>query len=147
VAVAASLGLSTLSASACAVPRSCAGGIFTDTSRLGSVEPAAGPRVRRQRLAEIDAARVRASAERITLNLFPDVCAVARRERATDLGRGQVQWEGSVAGAAPGTATLVVDGAVMVGTVRLGRELYEIRYLGQGVHVISDVDASRFPRD
>ena len=106
-----------------------------------------GPTVRRQRRVEVDFARVGPSAERITLNLFPDVCVIAQRERMTDLGRGQVQWDGRVPGATPGTATLVIDGALMVGTVRLGREVYEIRYLGEGVHVVTDVDLSKFPRD
>ena len=87
------------------------------------------------------------SAERITLNLFPDVCVIAQRERTAEPGRGQLQWEGRVPGATPGTATLVVDGPVMVGTVRIGHEVYEIRYLGEGVHAVTDVDLSKFPRD
>ena len=58
-----------------------------------------------------------------------------------------MQWEGRVPGASPGTATLVIDGAVMVGTIRMGHEVYEIRYLGEGVHVVTDVDTSKFPRD
>ena len=61
------------------------------------------PAVRRQRRVEIDFARVwpagdgpsaARSAERFTLNLFSDVCVIARRERATELGGGAVQWEG-----------------------------------------------------
>ena len=148
--------MSVPSASACAAPRSCAGGIFTGTARPGSVDPGTRPPARRRLRVEIDFARVflpgdgpsaARSAERLTLNLFPDVCVIARRERATDLGRGTVQWEGRVQGASPGTATLVIDDAVMVGTIRIGREVYEIRYLGEGVHVVTDVDPSKFPRD
>ena len=141
------LGMTAFSASACATSRSCAEGVFTDTARSNSVDPPARPQVRRQRRVEVDFARVLPSAERITLNLFPDVCVIAQRERMTDLGRGQVQWDGRVPGATPGTATLVIDGALMVGTVRLGREVYEIRYLGEGVHMVTDVDLSKFPRD
>ena len=156
VAIVVDLGVSVLSASACAAPRSCAGGIFTDTARLGSVDPGTRPPARRRRRVEIDFGRVfppgdgpsaARSAERLTLNLFPDVCVIARRERATEPGRGTVQWEGRVPGASPGTATLVIDGAVMVGTVRMGQEVYEIRYLGEGVHVVTDVDPSKLPRD
>lgn len=147
MAIAANLGVSIVSASACAAPRSCAGGIFADASPPRSLEPAAGPQIRRQRRVEIDFARVGPSAERITLNLFPDVCVIAQRERTTELGRGQVQWEGRVPGAPPGTVTLVIDGAVMVGTIRIGAEAYEIRYLGDGAHVVTDVDSSKFPRD
>ena len=148
--------MTVLSASACASPRSCAGGVFADAARPGSLDSAPRPSVRRQRRVDIDFARVwpqgersaaPRSAEQLTLNLFSDVCVIARRERVTELGRGAVQWEASVAGASPGTAILVIDGAVMVGTIRIGHEIYEIRHLGEGVHVVSDVDASRFPRD
>ena len=139
--------MTVLSASACAAPRSCAGGVFTDAARPGSLDSAPRPSVRRQRRVEIDFARVLPPPERLTLNLFPDVCVIARRERVTELGRGAVQWEGSVPGTSPGTAILVIDGAVMVGTIRIGHEVYEIRHLGEGVHVVTDVDASRFPRD
>ena len=135
----------------CAAPAACAGGIFTDTARSGSVDPAIRPTVRRQRRVEVDFARVLPPGEgtspRLTLNLFPDVCVVARRERATEPGGGVVQWEGRVAGASPGTATLVIDGPVMVGTIRIGGQVYEIRYLGDGVHVVTDVDSSKFPRE
>ena len=147
MAIAVNLGISILSASACAAPRSCAGGIFTETRHPGAVEAGTGPQIRRQRRVEIDFARVRPSPDRLTLNLFPDVCVIAQRERTTELGRGQVQWEGHVPGAPPGTVTLVIDGAVMVGTIRIGAEVYEIRYLGEGVHVVTDVDPSKFPRD
>ncbi len=96
---------------------------------------------------EIDAARVTASTERITLNLFVDVCVIAERERATDSAGGGVQWEGRIPGPPAGTATLVRDGDVIVGTIRLDGELYEIRYAGEGVHVIMNVDVSKFPRE
>jgi hypothetical protein len=147
VAVAMILASSLFSASACAVPRACSGGIFTETARAASLVAAAPPRVRRQRRVEIDFTRVGPSAERIVLNLFRDVCVIAQRERASDLGGGQVQWEGRAPGTPPGTATLVIDGALMVGTIRIGPDVYEIRYLGEGVHVVTDVDLSKFPRD
>jgi hypothetical protein len=152
----ATLGMSVLSASACAAPRSCAGGIFTDAARPGAPDSATRRAVRRQRRVEIDFARVlppgdgppaARSAERLTLNLFPDVCMIAWRDRATALDRGAVQWEGRVPGPSPGTAILVIDGRIMVGTIRIGQDVYEIRYLADGVHVVTDVDPSKFPRD
>jgi len=147
VAIAVNLGTNVFITSACAAPRTCAGGIFADTARLGSVDPGTRPTVRRQRRVEIDVARIRQPRDELTLNLFPDTCVIARRERVTELRPGVMQWEGRVAGAPPGTVTLIVDGEVVVGTIRVGSELYEIRYLGEGVHVVNDVDASKFPRD
>jgi hypothetical protein len=141
----------------CAVPRSCAGGIFTDTTRQGSVDPGSHRTVRRLRRVEVDVGRIfpggerpsaARSADRLTLNLFPDVCLIATRERATDLRPGKVQWQGRVQGAAGGHVILVVDDAgPMVGTIRMDREVYEIRYLGDGVHAITDLDPSAFPRE
>ena len=87
------------------------------------------------------------TADRIVLNLFPDVCVIAVRERATDLASGQVQWEGRVSGSSSGTVTLILDDALMIGTVRIDREVFEIRYLGDGVHAVTDIDQSSFPRD
>ena len=150
------LGWPLSAGAACAVPRACAGGIFADTARRGSVAPSASPTVRRQRRVEIDFGRVfpggdgrsaARAAERLTLNLFADVCVTAVRDRAADLGGGKVQWEGHVPGGLPGSATVIVDDGLMVGTIRIDRDVYEIRYLGDGVHVVTDVDASKFPRD
>jgi hypothetical protein len=141
---------------ACAPARACAGGIFLDTHRPGSVDAAVPRTSRRVRRVELDVGRIfpageraaaSSAADRLTLNLFPDVCLTAHRERATDLPGGQVQWEGRVPGASLGTVTLIVDGTVMAGTVRVDREVYEIRYLGDGVHAVVDIDTSAFRRD
>jgi hypothetical protein len=144
------------SASGVTATGACTGGIFLDTARSGPANPPASPTVRRQRRVEVDFARMfpggdppaaAGSAERVTLNLFPDVCVTAVRDRATDLGPGKVQWEGHVPGGTPGTATMIVDGTLMVGTVRNDRDVYEIRSLGDGIHGVTDVDTSKFPRD
>ena len=150
------LGSSSSAGAACAARTACPDGIFTDSARRGSVDLRGGPTVRRQRRVEIDFGRVfpggadRSAArtpDRLTLNLFPDVCVIALRDRATDLGRGQVQWEGHVPGGAPGSATVIVGDGVMIGTVRTEGEVYEIRSLGDGVHAVTDLDTSKFPRD
>lgn len=130
--------------------------MFRDTTRRGSVDPGSSPAARRLRRVEVEWDRVfpggqgpsaARAADRLTLDLFPDVCVTAVRESATDLGGGRVQWEGRIQGATRGTVTLVVDVPVMVGTIRIDREVYQIRYLGEGVHAVVDVDPSRFPGD
>ena len=145
-----------VTASCAAASRSCGGGLFTDTTRQGSVAVAPSRTVRRFRRVEVDFGRAfpggdppsaARAAERMTLNLFPDACVVALRERVTDLGPGRVQWEGRVPGTSHGTVTLVTDDRVMVGTVRLDRETFEIRYLGDGVHAVTAIDQSGYPRD
>lgn len=140
----------------CAAPRSCAGGIFSDTARTGSVDPGPPRTIRRLRRVDIDFAAVfpggdrpsaARAADRLTLNLFPDTCVIALRAQATDLGPGRVQWEGRVSGTPNGTVTLIIDDKLMIGTVRIDREVFEIRYLGDGVHAVKDIDQTGFPRD
>jgi hypothetical protein len=135
---------------------SCGSGIFSETSRPGTVDPGSPRTARRLRRVELDLPRlfpgglppsVARSAERITLNLFPDVCVTASREQATDLGPGKMQWIGRVEGRPGGTAILVVDGSVMVGTVTIDRRSFRIAYLGDGVHTVVEVDQSAFPPD
>jgi hypothetical protein len=59
-----------------------------------------------------------------------------------------MQWQGRVPGTAGGQVVLIVDEAgPMVGTIRMDRDVYEVRYLGDGVHAIMDLDQSAFPRD
>jgi hypothetical protein len=135
---------------------SCGNGIFSDTSRRGTVDPGSPRTVRRLRRVEIDLGRLfpggaspsaARATDRITLNLFPDVCVIATREHVTDLGPGRVQWIGRVEGPPSGTAILVVDGSLVVGTVTIDGRVFRISYLGDGVHAVVDVDQSAFPRD
>ncbi|MCH1930963.1 M12 family metallo-peptidase [Shewanella sp. A25] len=55
-------------------------------------------------------------------------------------------WFGSIAGIA-GEATIVNHGGHLTGTIRDGLDLYRIESLGEGVHAIIKVDASKFPPD
>ena len=140
----------------CPPRQSCGSGIFTDTSRRGTVDPGSSRTVRRLRRVEVDVGRVfpggappsaARAADRVTLDLFPDVCVTAIREQATDLAPGKVQWIGRVEGAPHGTAILVIDDTLMVGTVTIDRQVFRISYVGDGVHAVADIDQSAFPRD
>jgi hypothetical protein len=138
------------------IRESCEAGIFSDTSRHGTVDPGSPRTVRRLRRVEVDMGRLfpgglppaaARAADRVMLNLFADVCVVATREQATDLGPGKVQWVGRVQGTPPGTATLVIDDALAVGTVTIDRRVFRISYVGDGVHAVAEIDQSAFPRD
>jgi hypothetical protein len=83
----------------------------------------------------------------LALDLFPDVCVTAVREHAADVGGGRVQWVGRVEGVPRGRVILIIDGGLMVGTVALERAIYQISYLGEGVHAIAEIEPSAFPRD
>jgi hypothetical protein len=136
--------------------QSCAGGIFAGTTRRGTIDPGSSRTTRRLRRVEIDLGRVfpggatpsaARAADSLTLNLFPDVCVTAVREQATDLAGDKVQWVGRVKGAGGGEAILVVDDTLMVGTITISDKVFQIRYLGDGVHAVVAVDQSAFPPD
>ncbi len=55
-------------------------------------------------------------------------------------------WYGTLAEAA-GSATLVVRGDRVTGTIRSGKELYRIRPIGSGLHALIEIDQSKFPQD
>jgi hypothetical protein len=138
------------------IRESCGAGIFSDTSRRGTVDPGSPRTIRRLRRVEIDMGRLfpgglppsaARAADRVALNLFPDVCVVAIREQAMDLGPGKVQWIGRAQGTPPGTVTLVIDDALAVGTVMVDRRVFQISFVGDGVHAVAEIDQSAFPRD
>jgi hypothetical protein len=84
----------------------------------------------------------------LTLDLFPDVTLVAERDQAepTSSGQGFI-WMGTVRGAAPSQVTLVVEDGVLSGNVRVPQGSYQIRYAGNGLHAIYEINPAAFPPD
>ena len=125
-------------------------GVAADGHRLASNAPT----VLRQRFARVDheilqAARVNAGQYDalptvLRLNLFTDTVldVVINRTGPTSAG----YWlTGQVDGWTLGTATLVVNGEVIAGTVRDSRATYTIRSVGDGVHAIRQLDPAAVP--
>ncbi len=94
------------------------------------------------RLARVFASRPTA----LRLNLFDDVVLTGIIERQTPTYSGGYALSGRLAGVAGGTVTLVVNGSVVAGTVRIPGATYRIRPAGAGRHAIMQVDPSQFPR-
>lgn len=130
-------------------------GVFVESgppAATSSVIPAPG--TLRERLVRIDLARLEAArasvgeasaggSPTLLLNLFDDARFAARAEHTGPTATGYVLSGPLVA--ARGTATLVVNGDVVAGTVRAPGGTYEIRSIGDGVHVIRQVDPAAFP--
>src|SRR5258708_7106291 len=53
-------------------------------------------------------------------------------------------WHGTIA-ELPATATLVVHNGNVTGTIQIGRDLYHVEPVGEGVHAIVQIDTSKFP--
>ncbi len=80
----------------------------------------------------------------LVLNLFEDVVFTGIVEHVEPTASGHALW-GSLEGVELGTMTLVVNGKIVVGTVRTPDAVYSIRTAGDGTYVIRQIDESSLP--
>ena len=80
----------------------------------------------------------------LVLNLFDDVVFTGIVEHVEPTASGHALW-GSLDGVELGTMTLVVNGKIVVGTVRTPDAVYSIRTAGDGTYVIRQIDESSLP--
>ena len=85
-----------------------------------------------------------AMTQTFALNLFDDVVFTGIVEHVEPTSSGHALW-GSLDGVELGTMTLVVNGSVVVGTVRTPVAVYTIRTAGDGTYVIRQIDESSLP--
>ncbi len=83
----------------------------------------------------------------LTLNLFPDVSPTARLEKVEPRGHMQFTWIGSIPGESLSQVILVVDHDNITGNIWRGGQLFQIRPIGDGVHVIKEINQSAFPAE
>ncbi len=82
----------------------------------------------------------------LRLNLFDDMVLTGIIQQRTPTYSGGYALSGRLAGVAEGRVTLVVNGSVVAGTIRLPGATYHIRPEGAGRHVILLVDPSKLPQ-
>jgi Metallo-peptidase family M12B Reprolysin-like len=89
------------------------------------------------------------SAERgaLTLNLFADYVVRAVLDQREARSRTSFSLMGYIEGVPRSQVTLVLENGVMVGNVRVADSYFQIRYVGAGLHVVQQIDESRFPPD
>ena len=80
----------------------------------------------------------------LALNLFDDVAFTGIVEHVEPTSSGHALW-GNLDGVELGTMTLVVNGSVVVGTVRTPVAVYTIRTVSDGTYVIRQIDESSLP--
>ena len=80
----------------------------------------------------------------LVLNLFDDVVFTGIVEHVEPTASGHAVW-GRLEGVELGTLTLVVNGSIVVGTVRTLDAVYSIRTAGDGTYVIRQIDESSLP--
>ena len=82
---------------------------------------------------------------RLTLNFFEDAIFNTVLDRREVHSARKSTWSGHIEGVQVSQVTLVVEDGVMVGNIRIADSYFQIRYAGADVHVVQQIDESRFP--
>jgi len=86
-----------------------------------------------------------ASSRHLLLNLFDDTTFKAVLNRREVRSDKSFTWFGRVEEIEDSQITMVVEDSVLVGNVRVHDASYQVRYIGEGVHVINHIDSRTFP--
>jgi hypothetical protein len=126
--------------------------LLEPTRRPGAIEPQRVPTVLRQRNVVVDLRRLQSSDNsRLRLPLFEGGEVVLVRDRPVEAPRKDTLiWYGHVDGQPGSTAILSNVREALAAAVwtrnRAGKiAVYEIGYLGNGVHALRQIDQSKFP--
>ena len=131
--------------------------LFSPVTDRGSVKLATGPTVMRARFVNINFGLLSVPTEpseehagttnALRLNLYEDVTLNAVLDRIERRTQDSFTWFGHIQGTETSQVTLVVEREVMVGNIRVRGALYQVRYVGEGTHVIYQINAQAFPPD
>jgi hypothetical protein len=91
--------------------------------------------------------RSRHSRSILTLNLFEDAVFPVALDRAEVRSSESFSYFGRVDGVENSTVTLVAENGVMAGDIRVHEAYYQVRYAGEGTHVVYQVNPNAFPRE
>ncbi len=86
------------------------------------------------------------AAKTLTLNLFPDVILTATLDKAQLKSNG-FTWLGRVDGVANSKVIFTLQKNVLVGTITTPKAVYQVRYAGNNVHQITQINPKAFPPD
>ncbi|MCP4544792.1 MAG: hypothetical protein GY832_47440 [Chloroflexi bacterium] len=144
--------LFSLGSNVVATPPSPGDGLFADAAVEGDGGLPDDPKIVRARLVEpnfetLGGVGDAPAAGTLELNLFDDVTLMAVLDRAESNASGSFSWMGYLEGVDYGSIILVVRDGVMVGSVNMPGAFYKIRYIGDGVHAIQEMDSGAFPPD
>jgi hypothetical protein len=83
---------------------------------------------------------------RLTVPLFDGATVILARNRVETTREGGFLWHGKIADQPGSFVILSAVGEVLIGNIATQNgERYQIRYLGQGVHSLRQIDQSKFP--
>lgn len=125
-------------------------GLFMDSPQQGDTDAFHRSAIIRSRfvginLGYMDGTGPRGKSDTLRLNLFSEVTLNARLDRVEDAWPNGYIWVGHLEGVPFSQVSLVVQDGIMAGTVANFDETYAVRYAGNGVHSIIQVDPGGFP--
>jgi peptidyl-Asp metalloendopeptidase len=126
--------------------------LLAPTNRQGSLKLKPHRTVIRQRPVVVDFGELKKDNRRLELPLFGDTKVVLVRDEKESGPSGVFVWEGEVEGQPGSMAILATTKKILFGDVMTRDSkgsfgFYQIRYLGNGVHVLKEVDQSKFPEE
>ncbi|MCP5052544.1 MAG: hypothetical protein GY940_35575 [bacterium] len=130
--------------------------LFLDTELRGKLDHSSDPTIIMERFVKIDfsilpsAAEVRdrhsRSANFLDLNLFGGVFFTAVPDRLETAGRGHITWTGHLEGIKHSQVLLVYKDGIMSGNISFPGAFYQVRFAGNGLHSIVQLERSKFER-
>ncbi len=120
--------------------------LLTPTDRAGAVAVRPDPTVVRARNVQVNLALLTPQNNRISIPLFDGPPAIFVKQRQWPAGPRGVAMHGIVEGEAGSRVVLVMVGAAVEGKItRANGAVFQLRFLGNGVHQLRQLDQSKFP--
>jgi hypothetical protein len=129
-------------------------GLFRTSALEGRIDRSSEPAIVRSRYVSLNlgwlagpdgsAPNPKAGAT-LPLNLFQDLSLTAVLDSVEVNPGAGFTWLGHVQGVPLSQVTLVVSGEIVVGNIALPQGFYQVRYAGDGVHAVYEIDQSAFP--
>lgn len=82
--------------------------------------------------------------KQVSFNLFPDAQLIAMADRVELSPHGFV-WLGHTDGTDKSRITIIVEDNVLSGNIRLPNKLYQVRFAGNNLYSINELDPKAFP--
>jgi len=132
------------------------GGLFSGSSIPGTLDVTARPTVTRYRYVDVDfddlirddgSPKDIEPGHTLLLNLFDDEVHTAVLDRVEFNPGSDFTWLGHLSGELYSQVILVVGDGALVGNVTTPDALFQVRYAGNGVHAVTEIDPSVFPSE
>ena len=130
------------------------GGLFLESSATGTLGVTDHPAVMRHRYVDVDfdellredgTPKSTEPGYALILNLFDDVVHTALLDRIEYIPGNDFTWLGYLEGEPYSQVIFVVGDGVLVGNIIMPGASFQVRYAGNGVHAICEIDQSAFP--